>query len=288
MSTAAIATHGLGRRYGRTWGLRDCTLEIGEGRVVGLVGPNGAGKSTLLNLLAGLLRPSAGDLELFGRPVKPGEPSDGVAYLDQRHSLYESFRVREMLEAARRLNRRWDHRAALDRVRELGIPLRRRVGELSGGQRAQVALSVALARRPELLVLDEPVASLDPLARRDLMGSLMAAKADHDCTVVLSSHVVSELERLCDHLVVLDHGRVVLSGDVDDLMAEHARLTGPASTVDEIRGLALSVERRGEAATLLFRGPRPELPPGWRAEPVSLEDLVLHHLAAGQPKEAVA
>ncbi|MEV0070436.1 ABC transporter ATP-binding protein [Amycolatopsis sp. NPDC050768] len=288
MSTAAIATHALGRRYGRAWGLRDCTLEIGEGRVVGLVGPNGAGKSTLLNLLAGLLRPSAGNLELFGRPVKPGQPTDGVAYLDQRHSLYESFRVREMLEAARRLNRRWDHRAALDRVRELGIPLQRRVGELSGGQRAQVALSVALARRPELLVLDEPVASLDPLARRDLMGGLMAAKADHDCTVVLSSHVVSELERLCDHLVVLDHGRVVLSGDVDDLMAEHVRLTGPASTVDEIRSVPLSCERRGDAATMLLRGPRPALPPGWRAEPVSLEDLVLHHLAAGRPKEVAA
>ncbi|MEU4670175.1 AAA family ATPase [Amycolatopsis sp. NPDC023774] len=173
-------------------------------------------------------------------------------------------------------------------MRELGIPLQRRIGELSGGQQAQVALSVALARRPELLVLDEPVASLDPLARRDLMGSVVAAKADHDCTVVLSSHVVSELERFCDHLVVLDHGRVVLSGDVDDLMAEHARLTGPSSTVDEVRRVPLSCERRGDAATMLIRGPRPALPPGWRAEAASLEDLVLHHLAAGQPKEVAA
>ncbi|WP_326835592.1 ABC transporter ATP-binding protein [Amycolatopsis rhabdoformis] len=288
MSTPAIAARTLGRRYGRAWGLRDCTLDIGAGRVVGLVGPNGAGKSTLLNLLTGLLRPTTGELELFGRPVRPGEPADGVAYLDQRHALYESFRVREMLEAARRLNRRWDHRVALDRVRELGIPLERRVGELSGGQRAQVALSVALARRPQLLVLDEPVASLDPLARRDLMGSLMAAKAEDDCTVVLSSHVVSELERLCDYLVVLDHGRVVLSGDVDELMAAHVLLTGPSSTVDEVRGVPVSADRRGTVTALLFRGTPPPLPPGWRAGPVSLEDLVLHHLAAGRPTEVAA
>ncbi|MFI5606457.1 ABC transporter ATP-binding protein [Amycolatopsis sp. NPDC051903] len=288
MSTPAIATHGLGRRYGRTWGLRDCTLEIGAGRVVGLVGPNGAGKSTLLSLLAGLRRPSAGHLELLGRPVRAGRPDDGVAYLDQRHSLYESFRVREVFEAARRLNHRWDQDTAVARMRELDIPLGRRVAGLSGGQRAQVALSVALARRPELLVLDEPVASLDPLARRELMGTLMAAKADHECTVVLSSHVVAELERLCDYVVVLEHGRVVLAGDVDELMTAHTLLTGPSSTVDEVGGRVVSVEHRGSAASLLVRGPNPAPPPRWRAEPVSLETLVLHHLATARAKGAAA
>lgn len=219
MTATAIATRDLGRRYGRSWGLRNCTLDIEAGRVVGLVGPNGAGKSTLLNLLVGLLRPTEGELEVLGAPAG----SSAVAYLDQRHALYESFRVRDMVEAGRRLNRRYSPEIALDRLRELRIPLDRRVGSLSGGQRAQVALAVALAKRPELLVLDEPVASLDPLARRELMATLMAVKAEWDCTVVLSSHVVSELERLCDYLVVLDHGRVRLAGDIDELLEAHGR-----------------------------------------------------------------
>ncbi|PWV78767.1 ABC-2 type transport system ATP-binding protein [Prauserella marina] len=213
----AISTRNLGRRYGRTWGLRDCTLDIDTGRVVGLVGPNGAGKSTLLNLLVGLLRPTEGELSVFGGAGESG----AVAYLDQRHAMYESFRVRDMIEAGKRLNRRWFPEVVTERLSELDIPADRRIGALSGGQRAQVALALALAKRPRLLVLDEPVASLDPVARRDLMATLMAVKAEWDCTIVLSSHVVSELERLCDYLVVLDRGRVRLAGDVDELLDAH-------------------------------------------------------------------
>ncbi|WP_020670816.1 ABC transporter ATP-binding protein [Amycolatopsis nigrescens] len=281
MTATAIATRELGKRYGRSWGLRDCTLDIDAGRVVGLVGPNGAGKSTLLNLMVGLLRPSAGELELLGEPVGPNQVLDRVAYLDQRHSLYDTFRVGEMLEAGRRLNTRWHPGIALERLRALEIPLERKVGKLSGGQRAQVALAIALATRPELLVLDEPVASLDPLARRELMSVLMEAKAEWDCTVVLSSHVVAELERLCDYLVVLDHGQVKLAGDIDDLLAQHSLLVGPLSTVDEVAAgrRVLYREHRADRACLLVRQDPGPLPEHWRPRRVNLEDLVLYYLS---------
>jgi ABC-2 type transport system ATP-binding protein len=217
--SSAVAARELGKRYGRAWGLRDCTLDIPAGRVVALVGPNGAGKSTLLNLLVGLLRPSTGELAVFGEPVRAVRHR--VGYLDQEHAIYRSFRVSEMLTAGARLNDRWDEQLAVEHLRELGIGLDRKVGSLSGGQRAQVALAVTLAKLPDLLVLDEPVASLDPVARRDLMATLMAAKADRDCTIVLSSHVVSELERLCDHLVLLDGGELRLAGEADELRERH-------------------------------------------------------------------
>ncbi|MBK1785253.1 ABC transporter ATP-binding protein [Prauserella cavernicola] len=219
MTVPTISTRGVGKRYGRRWGLRDCTLDIEAGRVVGLVGPNGAGKSTLLSLLVGLLRPTEGSVEILGAPAGWGS----VAYLDQRHALYESFRVRDMIEAGARLNERWFPEVAFERLQDLGISLEHKVGNLSGGQRAQVALALALAKRPDLLVLDEPVASLDPLARRDLMGTLMEVKSEWDCTVVLSSHVVSELERLCDYLVVLDEGTLRYAGDIDELLDSHGR-----------------------------------------------------------------
>ncbi|MCP3801052.1 ABC transporter ATP-binding protein [Allokutzneria sp. A3M-2-11 16] len=281
MTQSAITARNLGRRYGRAWGLQHCSLEVPAGRVVGLVGPNGAGKSTLMNLMVGLLRPTTGELELLGERVGPNTVLERVAYIDQEHSLYRDFTVREMLTAGRVLNRRWDDKIATDRLAELGIPLTAKVGRISGGQRAQVALAVALAKQPELLILDEPVASLDPLARREMMSTLMAAKADHDCTIVLSSHVVSELERLCDYLVVLDHGRVQLLGDIDELLEQHRLLFGPAVTEDLVSAHqhVLHREDLNGRVSLLVRGIRPVGDPSWQVQRVNLEELVMRYLA---------
>jgi ABC-2 type transport system ATP-binding protein len=283
MTENAIAATGLGKRYGRKWGLRDCSLNVPAGRVVGLVGPNGAGKSTLLNLVVGLLAPTEGELKLLGESVGPGTVLDRVAYLDQEHSLYRTFKVREMIKAGRMLNKRWDEQIALDRLAELNIPLDRRIDGLSGGQRAQVALAVALAKKPELLILDEPVASLDPLARRELMSVLMETKADWDCTVVLSSHVVSELERLCDYLIVLDHGQVKLAEDIDDLLEQHHVLVGPKGAADAVTGEILHQEDRGDWVSLLVRGNRPSPGSSWDVQRVDLETLVMRYLTMSAP-----
>ncbi|MBF6512526.1 ABC transporter ATP-binding protein [Nocardia farcinica] len=283
MNEIAIRTSGLGKRYRQQWALRGCDIEVPAGRVVGLVGPNGAGKSTLMNLVVGLLAPTEGELEVLGRPVRTSTVLHRVAYIDQEHTLYRNFRVREMVKAGRKLNQRWDDQIALDRLAELNIPLDSRISALSGGQRAQVALAVALAKQPDLLILDEPVASLDPLARRELMSVLMEAKADSGCTVVLSSHVVSELERLCDHLIVLDRGRVKLADDIDDLLEQHHLLTGPAAAADDVAGQVVHRDDRGDRVSLLVRGPRPEPGSPWGVQHVDLETLVMHYLTAAAP-----
>ena len=227
---------GLGKRYRRAWALRDCSLAVPVGRVVALVGPNGAGKSTLLRLVVGLLAPTAGTVRTFGAPA--GDSADTlakIAFLAQDKPLYESFTVADTLRFGRHLNPGWDDELARARLAELDIPLRRKVGKLSGGQQAQVALTVALAKRPKLLVLDEPLANLDPLARHDVMRGLMSAVADSGMTVVLSSHVVSDLVDTCDWLVVLNHGRVQVSGDIEELCGSHRMLAGPA---DQAAGVA--------------------------------------------------
>ncbi|MGH3180965.1 MAG: ABC transporter ATP-binding protein [Streptosporangiaceae bacterium] len=212
----------LGKRYRRAWALRDCTLSIPAGHVVALVGPNGAGKTTLLNLAVGLATPTAGAVTVLdGAPAGSPEALDGIAFVAQDAPLYKNLPVADMLHVARNLNRRWDQSRARARLAELGIPLNKKVGQLSGGQKAQLALTIALARRPDLLVLDEPLAALDPLARHDFMESVLAAVADEGISVVLSSHVVAELERMADYLIVLSFGQVTLAGEVDDLVAAH-------------------------------------------------------------------
>src|SRR5262245_41772091 len=188
--TAAVVATGLGKRYRGRWGLRDCTLEIPKGRVVALVGPNGAGKTTLLHLATGILRPSAGSVSVLGStPGADATLLSRVGFVAQDVPLYRNLSVADTLEFGRRLNSRWDQSLAVERLERLGIPLRDRVGELSGGQRAQVALALALGKRPELLLLDEPLASLDPLARREFLQVLMEGVAEHGLTVVLSSHL---------------------------------------------------------------------------------------------------
>ena len=277
-----IEASGLGRRYGGTWALRDCTVAIPAGHVAALVGPNGAGKTTLLNLAAGLAAPSAGDVTVLGgQPAGSPVALDGIAFVAQDTPMYKNLSARDMLHLTRNLNRRFDQQYAESRLGELGIPLKRRSGKLSGGQQAQLALTLALARRPRLLVLDEPMAMLDPIARHDFMASVMMAMAADGVSVVLSSHVLAELERVADYLILMSMGRVQLAGDVDDLLASHRLLTGPAAEADRYaERLSVVHASRGKAqAHLMVRATADEpVPPGWEAHPVGLEELALAYL----------
>ena len=282
MSAALVAT-GLGKRYRRRWALRDCSLEVPEGAVVGLVGPNGAGKSTLLQLATGLIRPTAGAVRILGRdPVDVGVLPD-VGFMAQDVPLYGSFSVEETLEFGRRLNPRWDDTGARERLTEGGVACDQKVATLSGGQRAQVALALAFAKRPRLLLLDEPLASLDPLARRAFLQALMSGVAEGGMTVVLSSHLVGDLERVCDHLIVLSASRTQVAGDISDLLAKHRSITGPRTDVERIAGVANVVQRTDtERQTTIFVRTAGQIrDPSWSVQDVSLEDLVLAYL--GQP-----
>ena len=217
-----IESTALGKRYRRTWALRDCTLDIPGGHIVALVGPNGAGKTTFLTMAVGLTRPTEGGVTVLGG-IPAGSPDalEGIAFVAQDAPLYRNLPVADMLRVARNLNRCWDQRRADDRLERLGIPPRQKVGELSGGQKAQLALTIALARRPGLLVLDEPLAALDPVARDDFMASVVEAAREDDLSVVLSSHVLAELERVASYLIVLARGQVQVAGSVKELLASH-------------------------------------------------------------------
>jgi ABC-2 type transport system ATP-binding protein len=284
----AIAADRLGKRYGHVWGLRDCTFAVPAGSVVGLVGPNGAGKTTLLALTVGLLAPTEGQLAVFGEPARAHTAGTlaRVSYLAQDHPLYRGFSVADMFRFGGSMNPSWDQELALHRMDVLGIPLRRKVKALSGGQQAQVGLTMALAKRAPLLALDEPVASLDPIARRDVMSVLMARVAETGMTVVFSSHVVSELERVCDHLVVISRSHVQLAGETDDLLARHKRLVGPGSPpgAGEVvpAGVEGVLERSGSQAqtVLLARLSGPVTDPRWETRPLTVEDIALAYLAA--------
>jgi ABC-2 type transport system ATP-binding protein len=276
-----IESSGLGKRYGSAWALRECTLAIPAGHVAALVGPNGAGKTTLLNLAVGLAEPTAGSVTVLGgRPAGSPAALDGIAFVAQDTPLYKNLSAADMMHLTRNLNRRFDQPYAESRLAELGIPRKRKAGKLSGGQRAQLALTLALARRPRLLVLDEPVAMLDPVARHDFMATVLTAAADDGVSVLLSSHVLAELERVADYLILLSRGRVQVAGEVDDLLAGHRMLTGPAAEADQYsEGPVVHVRRGAAQAHLLVRatadGP---VPPGWEAHPVGLEELALAYL----------
>jgi ABC-2 type transport system ATP-binding protein len=277
-----IEASGLGKRYGSTWALRECTLAVPAGHVAALVGPNGAGKTTLLNLAVGLAAPSAGGVTVVGgRPPGSAAALDGIAFVAQDTPLYKNLSAADMLHLTRNLNRRFDQPYAQARLGELGIALKRKAGKLSGGQQAQLALTLALARRPRLLVLDEPVAMLDPVARHDFMATVLTAAADDGMSVLLSSHVLAELERVADYLILMSRGRVQLAGEVDDLLASHRVLTGPAAEAGGYAGrLCVVHARRAEAqAHLLVRATADDpVPPGWEAHPVGLEELALAYL----------
>jgi ABC-2 type transport system ATP-binding protein len=279
--SAVIDARGLGKRYGRKWALTDCTLEIPSGHVVGLVGPNGAGKSTLLNLAVGLLSPTAGTIGVLGEvPANGPEELGRVGFVAQDTPTYSGLSVADHLRLGAHLNPTWDQQAAESRVSQLGLDPHQRAGKLSGGQRAQLALTLAVAKRPELLILDEPVASLDPLARREFLQILMETVAEHDVSVVLSSHLVADLERVCDYLVVLVASRLQLAGPVDELLAEHHRLIGerrdPARMPANQEVIESSHTER--QSTFLIRTSDPILDPAWTVEDVGLEDLVLAYM----------
>ena len=277
-----VETARLSKRYRGTWALRDCTLAIPAGHVVALVGPNGAGKTTLLNIAVGLTTPTAGSVTVLGgEPAGSPAARGGIAFVAQDAPLYANLSVADTLHLARDLNLRWDQRRADARLAELGIPPRRKVGKLSGGQQAQLALTLAVARQPELVILDEPLARLDPLARHDFMGSLMAAVTEDGMSVLFSSHVVAELERVADYLIVLSRGQVQMAGSVDDLLAGHCVLTGPAAEAGTLtaRLPVIHGRRAGGQAHLLVRcGSGEAAPHGWQAHQVSLEELVLSYL----------
>jgi ABC-2 type transport system ATP-binding protein len=285
--TTGIEATGLGKRYGRRWALADCTLAVPAGRVTGLVGPNGAGKTTLLQLAAGLLEPDAGTISVLGqRPASSPAQLARVGFLAQESPVYAGLSVAGHLRMGARLNHGWDAEFAARRVGQLGLNLRQRAGSLSGGQRAQLALTLATAKRPELLLLDEPVASLDPLARREFLRDLMETVAEHQVSVVLSSHLIADIERVCDYLIVLTASRVRLAGETEELLATHHRLSGPRRDPRTYPASwdVIEESQAGKQSTLLVRTSEPVLDPSWTVRPVSLEDMVLAYMS--RPGEA--
>jgi ABC-2 type transport system ATP-binding protein len=286
--SAVVTAHGLGKQYRRRWALRDCTLEIPAGRVTGLVGPNGAGKTTLLRLAVGMLNPTVGTIEVCGgQPAADAAQLAKVGFVAQDTPTYAGLTVADHLRLGAHLNPRWDDATARRRIERLGLDPRQKAGRLSGGQRAQLALTLGLAKRPELLILDEPVASLDPLARREFLRVLMEAVAEHEISVLLSSHVVSDLERVCDHVVVLVDSQVRIAGEVDDLLATHHRISGPRRDPATLPAdqYVVSASHTDRQSTYVVRTPSPILDPAWSVTSLGLEDLALSYMegAASAP-----
>ena len=282
MTAPALKAVGLTKRYGRHSALSDCTLDIPAGRVAGLVGPNGAGKTTLLQLAAGMLSPTAGSIEVLGgRPASGPAQLAKVGFVAQDTPAYAGLTIADHLRFGASANPRWDQAAAEERIAQLGLDPRQKAGRLSGGQRAQLGLTLAIAKRPELLILDEPVASLDPMARREFLKGLMSFTAEHNASVILSSHLVSDLERVCDYLVVLTGSRVRVAGDVDDLLAGHFRLVGARRDLGDLPAGVEVIERSDveRQSTLIVRSGAPLGATPFAVEQLTLEDLVLAYMA---------
>jgi ABC-2 type transport system ATP-binding protein len=287
-ATPAIEARGLGKRYGHRWALADCTLAIPAGHVAGLVGPNGAGKTTLISLATGMLAPTAGTIHVLGGlPASDPGQLARVGYVAQDTPTYAGLSVADHLRLGAHLNPRWDAGLARGRIEQLGMDPKQKAGRLSGGQRAQLALTLALAKRPELLILDEPIASLDPVARREFLQVLMQVTAEQELSVVMSSHLVADLERVADYLVVLVASRVRIDGEVDDLLTTHHLLTGPrraAATLPASQQV-ITESHAGRQSTFLVRSSEPVIDPAWTVEPVSLEDLVLAYMGHAESSQ---
>ncbi|MEU3738203.1 ABC transporter ATP-binding protein [Streptomyces sp. NPDC032198] len=277
MTDTAIEAASLAKSYGRRGhALRDCSFRLPAGRICAVVGPNGAGKSTLLALAAGLMRPGGGSLTVLG--THPAAARERLAYVAQDKPLYPQLSIADTLRLGAELNPgRWDAALAERVVREGGLDPKARVRTLSGGQRTRVALALALGTRAELLLLDEPMADLDPLARHQLMGTLMAEAAEHGTTVVMSSHIVSELADACDYLLLVSDGRVRLGGGIDDLVSAHALVTGRRPVEELAPHTVVESRATGRGLTALIR-PEGPVGDGWEVEEPSLEELLLAHL----------
>ncbi|MFJ9470462.1 ABC transporter ATP-binding protein [Streptomyces caniferus] len=276
----AIEAEGLGKKYRRGWALRDCSFRLPAGHICALVGPNGAGKSTFLGTATRLLQPTTGTLKLFGVPVSDPAVLQRVAFLAQDKPLYPRFTVAETLRLGRELNPRWDQALAERIVRSGKVPFDARIGTLSGGQRTRVAFALAFGKRPALLLLDEPMSDLDPLARHELSGLLMAEAAEHGTTVLMSSHMLAEMEVMCDYLLVLAEGRLRMAGQTDDLVPAHVLVTGVAdgdgTVPEELRTRHTVVESRvtGRQFSALVR-PHGPLSDSWETLAPSLEEVLL-------------
>ena len=285
----AVRTRGLGKRYGSFWALKDCDIAVPTGSVTALVGENGAGKSTLLQLLAGLNKANAGVMTVLENPpAQTPEFLASIGYLAQDIPLCSDFTANDYLAMGAHLNKTWDEKRMRDHLQELSIPLDRPVGKLSGGQRAQVALGMALAKRPQLLLLDEPVAALDPLARRDFLAALGKMVSEGNLTVLLSSHLLSDIELLCDHLIILKAGQVQLTGEIESIVASHALLIGPTKDVQNVAeklDVILRTPAEKQTTLLVHTNDRPLAPPpGWRAQEPTVEDVVLAYMQRKTPK----
>jgi ABC-2 type transport system ATP-binding protein len=292
VSDLAIETTDLGKRYGSVWALQHCSIEVPVGRVSGLVGANGAGKTTLMRMLAGLSRPSAGEARVAGRP--PADHPDflqDIGYLAQEIPLYGRWNAADHLALGAHMNPRWDETLTRERLERLRIPLDRPMHALSGGMRAQVALAIALGKRPKVLLLDEPVAALDPLARREFLSALAGAVADGDVSVLLSSHLLPDLERVCDHLILIADSRPVICAEIDDLLASHKLLTAPARDTAAIERdhQVLTCTRTPREVSLTVKLNDPVIDPAWRVDDIDLEEIVLAYLGqrAERPFELV-
>jgi ABC-2 type transport system ATP-binding protein len=280
-ASTAISTYGLGKRFGSSWALQECSIEVPRGRVTALVGPNGAGKTTLLRLLVGLAAASAGDAWVLGR--RPEQSEDYLAsmgYLAQDVPLYRRLTAEDHLRLGAHVNRNWDDAGARDRLNRLAIPMDRPVAKLSGGQRAQVGLGLALAKRPQILLLDEPVAALDPLARREFLASLSAAVADGDLSVVLSSHLLHDLERVCDHVILLAAGHAQLCDEIDTVLATHRMLVGPKRPLSSLEPSIAVVKSTSTTNQLrvVARVEDPVLDSTWEISELGLEDIIVAYM----------
>jgi ABC-2 type transport system ATP-binding protein len=287
--TAVVETNQLGKRYGNLWALRNCTLALPEGSAVALIGPNGAGKTTLLELLVGLLRATEGTARICGHAPfeEAGVVLPHVAFVAQDQPLYSNLTAAEHFTLGRKLNRRWDDRQVRDRLHRLHVRLDRPVGQLSGGQRSQVALALSLAKQADVVVLDEPLASLDPLARQEFLQTLMEAKVDSGSTVLLSSHIVGGLDRVCDFLVILATARVQVAMTIDEALASHRRLIGPSAALEAlstVHPIVFSTETARQA-TAVVRADTEIFDPAWESQHLSLEEIVLAYLSRSRLDE---
>ncbi|MER5264620.1 ABC transporter ATP-binding protein [Actinosynnema sp. NPDC002837] len=273
-AAVAVRTRSLGKRYRAKWALRECTFELPAGRVAALVGANGAGKTTLMTVLAGLLDADEGSAGAVGR----------VAFVSQEKPVYRNFSAADVLRLGARLNVVWDEARARRWLERFEIPLDRACGKLSGGQQAQVAFALAIGSRPDVLMLDEPLANLDPLARREVTAELLGEVEQTGMTVLLSTHVVAELSGVADYLLLLAHGRLLAGGDLDELLGRHVSYTGPRSDVPPALGGIVEARHTARQSTFLVElpegQPRPVVAGPWVERAPTLEDYVLAQLEA--------